>query len=104
MTAKKESSIESDFSDYVRYLGGRSFKIETGDGMTDRLVTFPRRPPGFIELKADKKKPRKLQDFHIRKLIKAGYLATWADNLEDAKAFADIVKNQEQTPCTKNQT
>ena len=69
-----EKDIEKVLVAEVRKLGGRAYKwVSPGnDGVPDRIVVFPDRPPMFVELKAENGKLSTLQKVQIRRLLDMG--------------------------------
>lgn len=69
-----ERDIEKVLVREVRKLGGRAYKwISPGnDGVPDRIVVFPNRPPVFVELKAENGKLSALQKVQIKRLQDMG--------------------------------
>lgn len=69
-----ERDIEKVLVAKVRNLGGRAYKwVSPGnDGVPDRIVVFPDRPPMFVELKAENGKLSTLQKVQIRRLLDMG--------------------------------
>lgn len=66
----RERDIEKILVDEVKELGGRAYKwISPGnDGVPDRIVFLPGRPPVFVELKAAGGKLTALQKVQISRL------------------------------------
>lgn len=69
-----EKEIEKILRDEVRKLGGRSYKwVSPGnDGVPDRIVIFPGRPPVFVELKTERGHMSALQRLQGRRLQELG--------------------------------
>lgn len=74
MEKLKESEIEKILVDEVRRLGGRAYKwVSPGnDGVPDRIVILPQRPPIFVELKTDTGRLSPLQKNQIARLEALG--------------------------------
>lgn len=70
----RESEIEKILTNEVRKLGGRAYKwVSPGnDGVPDRIVIFPGKPPVFVELKTDTGKLSALQSVQINRLKDLG--------------------------------
>ena len=70
----REKDIEKILVAEVRKLGGRAYKwVSPGnDGVPDRIVIFPGKPPVFVELKTDTGKLSALQTVQIRRLKELG--------------------------------
>lgn len=69
-----ERDIEKVLVTEVRKMGGRAFKwVSPGnDGVPDRIVIFPDRPPVFVELKAENGRLSALQKVQVRRLQDMG--------------------------------
>lgn len=70
----RESEIEKILVTEIKKLGGTAYKwVSPGnDGVPDRIVIFPNKPPIFVELKTDKGKLSELQKIQCIKLIDLG--------------------------------
>lgn len=70
----RERDIEMCLVSEVKKLGGRAYKWTSpgNDGVPDRIVIFPGRPPVFVELKADNGKLTALQKIQIGRLKDLG--------------------------------
>lgn len=70
----REKEIEKILVSEVKKLGGRAYKWTSpgNDGVPDRIVIFPGRPPVFVELKADNGKLTALQKIQIGRLKDLG--------------------------------
>lgn len=70
----REKDIEKILVREVKKLGGRAYKwVSPGnDGVPDRIVIFPERPPVFVELKAENGKLSALQAVQIKRLKDLG--------------------------------
>lgn len=70
----KEKDIEQKLVQGVKRLGGRAFKWTSpgNDGVPDRIVFLPGRPPVFVELKTDTGKLSALQRVQIDRLRDMG--------------------------------
>ncbi len=70
----RERDIEKCLVSEVKKLGGRAYKWTSpgNDGVPDRIVIFPGRPPVFVELKADNGKLTALQKIQIGRLKDLG--------------------------------
>lgn len=79
----REKSIEQALVKSVKAAGGICPKfVSPGfDGMPDRLVLLPGGTAGFVEVKAQGKKPRPLQDSRHRLLRKLGFRVYVVDGL-----------------------
>ena len=70
----RERDIEMCLVSEVKKLCGRAYKWTSpgNDGVPDRIVIFPGRPPVFVELKADNGKLTALQKIQIGRLKDLG--------------------------------
>ena len=66
----REKDIERILVSEVKKLGGRAYKWTSpgNDGVPDRIVILPGRPPIFVELKTDRGKLTALQKVQIDRL------------------------------------
>lgn len=69
-----EKDIEKILVAEVRKLGGRAYKwVSPGnDGVPDRIVILPGRPPIFVELKTERGRLSSLQRIQCRRLKDLG--------------------------------
>lgn len=70
----RERDIEKHLVDGVKKLGGRAYKWTSpgNDGVPDRIVILPGRPPIFVELKTDRGRLTALQNVQIGRLRDLG--------------------------------
>lgn len=70
----RERDLEKILRDEVRKLGGRAYKwVSPGnDGVPDRIIIFPGRPPVFVELKTETGRLSAIQQAQIRRLERLG--------------------------------
>lgn len=70
----REKDIERILVTEVKKLGGRAYKWTSpgNDGVPDRIVILPGRPPIFVELKADRGRLTALQNVQIGRLRDLG--------------------------------
>ena len=70
----REKDIEKILVTEVKKLGGRAYKWTSpgNDGVPDRIVLLPGRPPIFVELKTDHGKLTALQKVQINRLRDLG--------------------------------
>lgn len=83
-----EKCIEQNLVKHIKAKGGLCLKLNSSSmaGLPDRLVILKNKII-FIELKAPKQKPRKLQIVIIDKLKSLGCDVRVIDNLEDIKSI-----------------
>lgn len=70
----REKELERILVTGIKRLGGRAYKwVSPGnDGVPDRIVIFPDRPPVFVELKSETGKLSALQRVQIDRLKRLG--------------------------------
>ena len=70
----REKDIEKILVAEVKRLGGRAYKWTSpgNDGVPDRIVILPGRPPIFVELKTDRGRLTALQSVQIGRLRDLG--------------------------------
>lgn len=85
----KEREIEKILVAEVKRLGGRAYKwVSPGnDGVPDRIVIFPQRPPVFVELKKDTGRLSPLQKSQITRLEALGQDVRVVNGLAGLVAF-----------------
>ena len=90
----REKYIEQKLVSEVKKRGGICLKLaSTGlDGIPDRLVLMAKGRVAFVELKAPKQKPRKLQLVRIKKLKELGFNAYVLDNVKDIGGVIDDIQ------------
>ena len=91
----REKYIEQKLVSQVKMHGGICLKLSsTGlDGIPDRLVLMAKGKIAFVELKAPKEKPRKLQLVRIRKLKDMGFKVYVVDNTKDIGGVIDDIQS-----------
>lgn len=90
----REKYIEQRLVSEVKKHGGLCLKLSsTGlDGIPDRMVLMSKGKIAFVELKAPKQKPRKLQLVKIKKLKEMGFSVYVLDNVEDIGGVIDDIQ------------
>ncbi len=90
----REKDIEKILVGEVRRLGGRAYKwISPGnDGVPDRIVILPGRPPVFVELKTETGVLTALQKVQIDRLKALGQDARVVRGVDGVKAFLDELR------------
>ncbi len=91
----REKYVEQRLVSEVKKHGGLCLKLaSTGlDGIPDRLVLMSKGKIAFVELKAPKQKPRKLQLVRIKKLKEMGFSVYVLDNVEDIGGVIDDIQS-----------
>lgn len=85
--AGEEAKIERKLTRWAKDQGCLSYKFSSpaNRGVPDRIFIGPTGKVLFLELKAPGERPTKLQLKHLEEIQEKGGLASWADNLEEAK-------------------
>jgi len=85
----RERDIEKILTTEVRKLGGRAYKwVSPGnDGVPDRIVVLPGRPPVFVELKTDTGKLSALQTVQIKRLRDLGQTVEVVKGIDGVSQF-----------------
>lgn len=88
-----EKELEAKVAKAAKARGMVTYKFSCPSqrGVPDRIIVGPKGVL-FLELKQKGKKPTKLQVHHIEKINMVGGYARWADNLEDAVDFMDMLR------------
>ena len=91
----KEKYIEQKLVNEVKKRGGVCLKLaSTGlDRIPDRLVLMSKGKIAFVELKAPKQKPRKLQLVRIKKLKEMGFSVYVLDDVKDIGGVIDDIQS-----------
>ena len=91
----REKYIEQKMINEVKKQGGICLKLAaTGlDGIPDRLVLMSKGKVGFVELKAPKQKPRKLQLVRIKKLKELGFKVYVIDDVKGIGGVIDDIQS-----------
>jgi len=86
---QSEKTIERYLSKAVKLLGGLAVKGNTvnSKGYPDRVIHLPGGLIGFLELKSEGKKPRKLQSHWLTLLSDMGFKTGFADTKEKVDKF-----------------
>lgn len=90
----RESKIERQLAVAVKKMGGMAVKfVSPGlNGVPDRIVLLPGRKIAFVELKAQGKKPRALQEKRKRQLEALGFPVYVIDGVEQIGGVLDEVR------------
>ncbi|MCC8024303.1 MAG: VRR-NUC domain-containing protein [Clostridium sp.] len=92
-----EKDIEKVLVAEVRKLGGRAYKwVSPGnDGVPDRIVVFPNRPPVFVELKAESGRLSALQKVQIKRLRELGQAVYVVKGIDGVSEFFQLTGYEE---------
>ncbi|MBU9745876.1 VRR-NUC domain-containing protein [Lachnospiraceae bacterium ASD3451] len=87
-----EKDIEKILVKEVKKLGGRAYKwVSPGnDGVPDRIVIFPNKPPMFVELKTESGALSDLQKVQIDRLRKLGQAVFIAKGIDGISEFFQL--------------
>lgn len=85
----REKDIEKILVSEVRKLGGRAYKwVSPGnDGVPDRIVILPGRPPIFVELKSETGRLSALQEVQIKRLKELGQDVRVLKGMQEVRDF-----------------
>lgn len=91
----KESELEKKLRKAVESLGGLALKFVSPGlaGMPDRLVLIAIGKIGFVEVKAPKKKPRKLQKIRHKQLQELGFQVYVLDKESQIGGIIDAIRS-----------
>ena len=91
----KESELERKLCREVKALGGLALKFVSPGlaGMPDRLILIAIGKIGFVEVKAPKKKPRKLQKIRHQQLKNLGFSVYVLDEEAQIGGIIDAIRS-----------
>ena len=91
----KESELERKLVQKVKASGGLALKFVSPGlaGMPDRLILIAFGKIGFVEVKAPKKKPRKLQKIRHEQLRKLGFNVYVLDEESQIGGIIDAIRS-----------
>lgn len=91
----RERDIESYLVREVKKLGGRAYKwVSPGnDGVPDRIVIMPNKPPVFVELKTRDGQMTDLQRVQLKRLLSLGQDVLVLYGKEDVEHFIKELKD-----------
>ena len=89
----REHDVEKWLVAEVKRLGGRAYKWTSpgNDGVPDRIVILPGRPPIFVELKTDRGRLTALQNVQIGRLRDLGQDVRVLYGMDGVSRFLDEV-------------
>ncbi|MDB2033476.1 VRR-NUC domain-containing protein [[Clostridium] symbiosum] len=92
-----EKDIEKILVGEVKKLGGRAYKwVSPGnDGVPDRIVVFPNRPPIFVELKSETGRLSALQQVQIKRLRELGQAVFVVKGIDGLSQFFQLTGHEE---------
>ena len=92
-----EIDIEKILVGEVKKLGGRAYKwVSPGnDGVPDRIVVFPNRPPIFVELKSETGRLSALQQVQIKRLRELGQAVFVVKGIDGLSQFFQLTGHEE---------
>lgn len=93
----REKDIEKILVSEVKKLGGRAYKwVSPGnDGVPDRIVIFPNRPPIFVELKSETGRLSALQQVQIKRLQELGQAVFVVKGIDGLSRFFQLTGHEE---------
>jgi len=85
----EESKIERHLKKQIELLGGQALKfVSPGvSGVPDRIVLLPQGRIIFVELKAQGKKARPIQEYRIKMIRALGFRVEIIDSIEKVNKF-----------------
>ena len=91
----QESELEKKLCKEVKALGGLALKFVSPGlaGMPDRLILIAIGKIGFVEVKALKKKPRKLQKIRHKQLQELGFQVYVLDKESQIGGIIDAIRS-----------
>lgn len=100
----REKDIEKILVNEVRKQGGRAYKwVSPGnDGVPDRIVILPGRPPIFVELKSETGRLSALQGVQITRLRELGQDVRVLKGVQEVRNFlaeSEAVQNDKNSMC-----
>ena len=92
-----EKDIEKILVGEVKKLGGRAYKwVSPGnDGVPDRIVVLPNRPPIFVELKSETGRLSALQQVQIKRLRELGQAVFVVKGIDGLSQFFQLTGHEE---------
>lgn len=93
----REKDIEKILVGEVKKLGGRAYKwVSPGnDGVPDRIVILPNRPPVFVELKSETGRLSALQQVQIKRLRELGQAVFVVKGIDGLSQFFQLTGHEE---------
>lgn len=91
----EEQKIEMYLKKKIKLIDGKAFKFSSPgmSGVPDRIVIIPGGHIYFIELKAPKKKLRKIQEIRVKQLKNLGCNVLVIDSKEKVDEFVNEVSS-----------
>ena len=92
----REKHIEKELAARTKAMGGIAPKFTSPgfDGMPDRLVLLPHGRMGFVELKAQGRKPRPLQLARHRLLQRLGFKVYVIDEINQIDSVLEDISHE----------
>lgn len=89
-----EKEIEKYLRKRIEALGGIAYKFISPNniGVPDRIVILPGGLIYFIELKSDKGKPRKIQEYQMKTLLELGCNVKIINSMYEIDKFIEEIK------------
>lgn len=94
---ERERDIEKWLRKKIEEMGGQFIKFTSpgNDGVPDRIALMPGGRIWFVELKTSTGTTTAIQDWQIGRLKKLGFAAIVVKGMSDARAFADVLKDEQ---------
>jgi len=89
----RENFVEKKLKLAAESFRGVAFKFvpPSQTGVPDRIVILPKGKICFVELKAPRRKPSKMQRYVLRKLYRLGARVAVVDNVVTAKRLIEVL-------------
>lgn len=92
---ESEKTLEARLVREIEARGGMALKYTSQyhRGIPDRIVLLPGSTTIFVELKSTGKKPTKLQEHAMKKLVEMGHAVIVIDNTNDLEWLLEFIDN-----------
>ncbi|SJZ94004.1 hypothetical protein SAMN02745116_01898 [Pilibacter termitis] len=91
----REKQVEQQLVQATKAIGGICLKLTSPSmaGIPDRVVLLPNGKIGFVEVKAQKKKPRPLQVYRMKQLTNLGFWCFVLDEIEQIGGILNEIQS-----------
>ena len=92
---ESEKTLEARLVREIEARGGMALKYTSQfhRGIPDRICLLPGSTTIFVELKSSGKKPTKLQEYAMKKLVEMGHAVIVIDNTNDLEWLLEFIDN-----------
>jgi len=96
-----EKDIEKKIGDFAKKQGCLYYKFTSPArrAVPDRMIITPQGAIGFLEVKAQGKKPTPLQQSEIKRLQAQSCTADWCDSVESGRLFVTKLLDSKNEIC-----